>query len=139
MKGRTAQFVLLTFSLFVFISCRKNGTTETVNESLPGGTKLTMGSFVSNVHPTSGMVRVTEDNGRRYLVFENFRTDNGPDLRVWLAPGTNPVTYQEVGRLRAVSGSFSYELTPSINTTVNNHVLIWCEDFSVLFGHATLN
>jgi Electron transfer DM13 len=37
-----------------------------------------------------------------------------------------------------VNGNFFYELSSNINYTTNNRVLIWCEDFSVLFGHAVL-
>ncbi len=124
--------------LFLIISCAKN-TPENAQETLPTGTVLATGNFVSNGHPTSGSAKVLQDAaGKKFLVFENFRSDNGPDLRVWLSPNNSASPYQEVGILKAVTGSFSYELTAAINYTANNRVLIWCEDFSVLFGHAVL-
>ena len=119
-------------------SCGKN-TPESAEETLPTGTVVVNGNFISNGHPTSGSVKVImETGGKRFLVFENFRSDNGPDLRVWLSPNTNGSPYQEIGTLKAVNGNFSYELNPSVNFTTHNWVLIWCIDFSVLFGHAVL-
>jgi hypothetical protein len=129
---------LLYFGLIFLIGCAKN-TPENAEETLPAGTTLVSGNFVSNGHTTSGTVRVIQEaTGKKFLVFQNFRSDNGPDLRVWLSPNTNASLYQEVGALKAVNGNFSYELGAVINYTANNRVLIWCEDFSVLFGHAVL-
>lgn len=131
--------LMLIAPVLIISSCSKNKTPATINNPSPVGTVLVMGNFISNVHTTSGTVKITlASNGKKYLVFENFKTDNGPDLRVWLSPSTSGNPYQELGLLKAVSGNFSYELATSINYTTNNHVLIWCEDFSVLFGHAVL-
>jgi len=124
--------------MFFTASCAKN-TPENAQEVLPTGTVLASGSFTSNAHSTGGTVKVIMDAaGKKHLVFENFRSDNGPDLRVWLSPNNNASPYQEIGILKAVSGNFAYELSPAINYTSNNRVLIWCEDFSILFGHAVL-
>lgn len=130
-------FALLSF-LFFISSCDKN-TPENAGETLPTGTVLATGNFASNGHPTSGTVKVVQDaTGKKHLVFENFRSDDGPDLDIWLSPSESGNPYQSLGDLKKLSGSFSYELDNSINYTVNNRVLIWCVDFSVLFGHAVL-
>lgn len=124
--------------LFFISSCAKN-IPGNAQENLPTGTVLASGSFVSNGHPTSGTAKVIQDvSGKKHLVIENFSSDNGPDLRIWLSPNNSGSPYQEVGILKAVAGNFSYELTAAINYIANNRVLIWCEDFSVLFGHAVL-
>ena len=136
MKKQITIF-LISFSVLLF-SCKKN-TPENANESLPSGTVLVSGNFVKGNHPTSGTVRVIRNaNNVNLLVFENFKSDNGPDLYIWLSPSTSGSPYQEIGLLKAVTGNFSYELSPAINFTTNNRVLIWCKRFSVLFGHATL-
>ena len=123
----------------IFLSSCKKSALENVNETLPTGTTIVMGSFISNSHTTTGTVKVVQDVlGKTQLVFENFKTDNGPDLRVWLSPNNNGSPYQEVGLLKAVTGNFSYEISSTFNYTINKRVLIWCEDFSVLFGHAIL-
>jgi hypothetical protein len=130
-------FSLLALS-FIFLSCKKSALENTV-ETLPVGTLISSGIFVSNAHTTSGTAKIIRDAaGKTHLVIENINTDNGPDLRIWLSPNNNGSPYQEIGKLKAVSGNFSYELNVSINHTANNRVLIWCEYFSILFGHAVL-
>ena len=136
---KLTSFLPLILLLF-FISCKKANTSAgNANETLPTGTTLAGGSFNSNAHLSSGTVKVIKDaTNKIYLVFENFKTDNGPDLRVWLSPDNNATTYKEVGLLKAVSGNFYYTLDASFNYTANNHVLLWCKSFAVLFGNAVL-
>ena len=130
--------VAVVASVLFITGCSKSP--DNITETLPtAATTISSGIFNSNAHTTSGTVKVvTEASGKKFLVFENFRTDNGPDLKVWLSPGTSGSPYQDLGNLKAVSGNFSYELDASINHVVNNRVLIWCKSFSVLFGHAIL-
>ena len=133
---KTSSVVFLFF--FLFSSCKKNAP-DIKNETLPTGTTISTGSFTSNAHPTSGTASiVTDAGGKKYLVIENLIFDNGPDLRIWLSPNTTGSPYQELGFIKAISGNFFYELDSSINYTTNNRVLIWCKQFSVLFGHAVL-
>lgn len=133
--------LVILFLAIAIIACKKSAL-DYVNEDIPatgGGVMLTKGNFMRSSHATSGTARIVKDsNDRRFLVFENFSTDNGPDLRVRLSKNTSAAQYQEVARLTAVAGNFSYELAANIDPTVYNHVLIWCEDFSVLFGYAIL-
>lgn len=132
------KFFSIAALLVSMLSCKKSAL-ENTNETLPSGTTISTGNFTGNAHTTSGTAKITRDAaGKIFLVFENFKTDNGPDLRVWLSPNNNASPYQEVGLLKAVNGNFSYELDASKNYTVNNRVLIWCKDFSILFGNAVL-
>lgn len=133
-------YLLLAASLII-TSCKKENTTPAaVTEQLPVAvTVLATGSVISSVHTSSGTVKVVKDTANKiYLVFENFKTDNGPDLRVWLSPNNSGTPYKELGLLKAASGNFFYELDASVNYTSNNRVLIWCKQFSVLFGYAVL-
>jgi hypothetical protein len=132
---------LLTITVALFTACKKTDNTPAgTNEILPvTGTTLATGSFVSSAHASSGTVKIIKDAANKiYLVFENFNVDNGPDLKVWLSPNNSGSPYQEVGVLKAASGSFYYELGTSFNYTTNNRVLIWCKQFTVLFGYAVL-
>lgn len=134
------SIVVLFCGLFFLASCKKNTTPTFVNEPLPTSTTtLVSGSFVSSAHTTSGTVKIVKDSANKlYLVFENFKTDGGPDLRTWVSPNNNGSQSQELGFLKATAGNFSYELNASFNYTTNNHVLIWCRQFSILFGYAVL-
>lgn len=131
---------LLPLCLLLFVSCKKDKAPAVINDPLPVSvTTIASGNFISSVHNTSGTVKIVKDAANKvFLVFENFRTDNGPDLRVWLSPNNSGNPYQELGFLKAASGNFSYELDASVNYTANNRVLIWCRQFSVLFGYAVL-
>jgi hypothetical protein len=99
-----------------------------------------LGTFMSAVHPTSGTVKVLDDKtdpNIKYLVFENFKTDAGPDLRVYLATDTRATGFIEVSRLDK-TGNFTLTIPASADLAKQTQVLIWCKQFSVLFGYAAL-
>lgn len=116
--------------------------TTTVGTTPPISTTSQMGGlqglFMSNVHPTSGTVNVVETGGKRTLVFTNFRTDGGPDLRIYLAENTSLRNFIEVSTLTSTSGNFSVELPAAADPARQRYVLIWCKAFSVLFGSSEL-
>ncbi len=139
-----ASLILCTILLFMGLwSCTsKDGTpTAMLNENPDTtqlGTLLAQGSFVSDAHQTSGKAGIYSKNGANVLVFENFKTDNGPDLRVYLAQDRSARMFREVGRLKSTNGGFNYVLPSDLEISQYPLVLIWCEDFSVLFGNAEL-
>lgn len=95
------------------------------------------GNFMSNVHATSGMVNVVEKGGKRSLVFTDFKTDAGPDLRIYLAENTALRNFIDVAKLDK-SGNFTIELPDTVDPAKQKFVIIWCKPFSVLFGNAEL-
>ncbi len=107
---------------------------------------LASGEFMSRSHPTSGRVTVLNDGSeQRFLRFEDFRTDNGPDLNVWLssAPADAPVRdflndWIDLGDLKGNVGAQNYEIPPSVDLDRYSTVLVWCVRFSVVFGSAPL-
>ncbi len=133
MKMKNIYLILLLFAF----ACKKT-TTNSSNTPTPVGTVLSLGNFTTNAHTTTGTVKTIESNGKKYLAFENFSTEAGPDLEVWISKNTSVADYKSLGKLKANSGTFNYELTADQNTTTYNYVLIWCKSFSVLFGHSLL-
>ncbi len=116
----------------------KPGSTTTPT-STTTTTNVGQGMFVSNVHTTSGTVVVTETAGKRMMVFTNFKTDGGPDLRIYLAENTGLRNFIEVSKLdNETRGNFSVEIPLGANPATQRYVLIWCKEFSVLFGNAEL-
>ncbi len=107
---------------------------------------LVSGEFMDRSHPTSGRVLVLNDGSeQRFLRFEDFRTDNGPDLNVWLssAPPDAPVRdflndWIDLGDLKGNVGAQNYEIPPSVDLDRYSTVLVWCVRFSVAFGAAGL-
>jgi hypothetical protein len=98
---------------------------------------LAQGDFMSNVHPTSGNVKLYEKDGKRTLVFENFKTDGGPDLRIYLSEDKAVSKFVEVSN-KVNLGNYFVELPPAADPKTQKYVLIWCKQFSVLFGNAEL-
>ena len=104
---------------------------------LSGQKLLSQGDFMSNVHPTSGTAKIYEKDGKRTLVFENFKSDTGPDLRIYLSEDKSDNKVTEIGKLTK-TGNFFIELPTPADPTKQRFVLIWCKQFAVLFGNAEL-
>jgi len=99
------------------------------------------GQFTSDAHPTSGQAIVLGNGtGQRFLRFEDFRTDNGPDLNVYLVnSSTGDVSdFVDLGDLSGNIGEQNYEIPADVDLTVYDQVVIWCVRFGVGFGDAEL-
>jgi len=99
------------------------------------------GTFISLDHDTSGTAVVLGDgSGQRFLRFENFETDNGPDLKVYLVnSSTGDVSdYIDLGELKGNIGDQNYEIPVGADLSVYDKVVIWCVRFSSPFGEAPL-
>lgn len=101
-------------------------------------TEISKGTFVGNAHPTSGKVSLSKDAaGKLYLVFDNFKTDAGPDLRIYLSEDKTANGATEVSK-DVFNGNYKVEVPANTDTAKKTYVLIWCRAFSVLFGNAKL-
>ena len=111
-----------------------------------GPRNLASGDFRPVEHTTSGQARVVElADGRRILRFEDFRTSNGPDVRVYLTAA--PVgsdgdrfddRYVELGDLKGNIGNQNYTIPSSVDLDRYPTAVVWCKRFSVAFGAAPL-
>jgi hypothetical protein len=107
---------------------------------------LAEGDFVDRSHPTSGTAVVLGDgSGERFLRFEDFETDNGPDLNVYLStalPDADAGDFDEdfidLGDLKGNIGPQNYEIPLDADLDRYGTVVIWCVRFSVAFGAAPL-
>ena len=132
MKPKPILFILL----LSLLACERS---EVQGDPIPADlTTLLQGSFESAAHPTSGTVKLAKDAaGKKYLVFENFKSDPGPDLRIWLAEDKSATNYAELSTT-VPSGNFKIDVPSGADTPQRIHVLIWCKAFTVLFGSAQL-
>jgi hypothetical protein len=115
-----------------------------VNEEMPASTLvIPMGNFIGvgdGIHDVQGEVLIIEaDDGSKFLRFENFRATNGPDLFVYLATDETASDFVNLGMLKGNIGNQNYLIPPGIDLANQDTVLIWCKQFSVLFGSAELN
>ena len=94
------------------------------------------GDFVSDTHPTSGMVGVNKDQSE--LTLTNFKTDDGPKLLLYLTTDLDVNDYVDLGDLKGIEGDFEYDIPSNTDLMKYKYVVVWCVDFSVSFGHAEL-
>jgi len=108
---------------------------------------LASGMFEGRDHPAEGSARILSDGTQTFLRFEDdFATDNGPDLNVYLsrAPidadddafGEDPL---DLGDLKGNIGSQNYEIDPDLDVSEYSTVVVWCVRFGVAFGAAPLD
>jgi hypothetical protein len=125
-------------------ACQKEETAEPIDTTTNttfnaiGQTLLVQGKFENGAHPTSGTVKIYEDKDKkRTLVFEDFKTDAGPDLRIYLAEDKSVTGFVEITDM-VKNGNAAFTVSTNLDVKKKNHVLIWCRKFSVLFGSAQL-
>ncbi|MGI0004353.1 MAG: DM13 domain-containing protein [Candidatus Nitrosotenuis sp.] len=108
------------------------------------GTTLALsGSFVGvndGIHNAEGIAKVIPlDDGGQILRLEEFKSTNGPDLYVYLATDEKATDYVSLGELKANIGNQNYEIPEGTDLSKYDTALVWCKQFSVLFGHANLS
>ena len=102
------------------------------------------GSFKTVSSNTVGGATIVEENGKRYLEFDQaFSTENGPDLFVLLHKQATPESYSSeqyvnLGDLQSIAGSQRYESPENISVDDFESAVIWCRQFNVTFGFAAI-
>ena len=118
-----------------------NGDDDEATTEDSGVATLVEGTFVDRAHPTVGIAKVISDGNQRFLRLEGFKTDNGPDLNVYLATGPadgSPGEFVDLGNLKGNVGDQNYEIGDDVDLAAYTSVFIWCVRFSVAFGAAEL-
>ncbi len=112
---------------------------EEMEDDMPGEiVTIYSGSFEGNSrYDITGVADVLNDGSeQRFLRFENFESDNGPDLKVYLRAENGD--FVSLGDLKGNIGDQNYEIPTDVDLSVFNTVDIWCERFGVGFGTAPL-
>jgi hypothetical protein len=113
--------------------------------------ELARGSFISHEHETTGTALIIEQpDGSRVLALEGLSTTNGPDVHVWLSAG--PVVegfdgwftaggydHVDLGMIKGNVGDQIYEIPPEVDLSAYPTVDLWCVQFAVSFGAASLS
>lgn len=111
-------------------------TEEPPVETLPN--VLIEGTFHSQAHHGQGIAKVLDVDGKKYLRFEDFKTDNGPDLKIYLSADFLADDFIDLGDIKDTQGNFNYELPDDIDLEKYNKALVWCKAFGVLFTSAEM-
>ncbi|MEA5404712.1 DM13 domain-containing protein [Arcicella sp. DC2W] len=139
------QILISFLSVILLSSCVKDIELVPVNNTpspvIQEGKEEATGMFTNGVHAVSGTVKVISDSkmpDKKYLSFENFKTDEGPDLYIYLAEDTRSSNFTTVVKLDK-TGTFVLEIPQEARLDKQQYVLVWCKRFSVLFGSAKLS
>lgn len=108
----------------------------------------TQADFQKKSFSLKGSVSVEQRGDRTVIVFsDDFRTKNGPDLKVFLsknavseATGRNATTNAiRLGVLKSNKGGQEYVLPEGVTLTDFSSVLVHCEAYSKLWGGADIS
>lgn len=111
--------------------------------------EIASGSFrdADSLHRGQGKVTLFETAGGLLIIrFTDFQVTNGPDLKVYLVRASgigssSDVTASEwmsLGPLKGNIGDQNYVLPETVSAGGYGSVVIWCEQFGVLFAAADL-
>lgn len=139
------QILISCLGIILLSSCVKDieltPVNNTANPIVEQGKEESVGMFMNGVHAVSGTVKVISDTNnpeKKYLSFENFKTDEGPDLYIYLAEDTRSTNFTTVIKLDK-TGTFLLDIPQEAKLDKQKYVLVWCKRFSVLFGSAKLS
>jgi hypothetical protein len=108
-------------------------------ETMPQEAKLlAQGEFAPRFHSVEGQALLIEADGETILRFEDFDTDNGPRLHIYLSTDLGDDDFVDLGPIKATKGNVNYTVPPGTDLDRYRHVLVWCKPFSVLFSYADL-
>ncbi len=122
---------------------------EIVFESLSEAEVVATGSFrdADDRHKGQGVAAlVALPGGGHEVQLSRFQVTNGPDLEVWLSAHPDPRKSGDVsdspwvslGRLKGNVGDQAYPVPAGTDLDAFGSVVIWCEQFGVLFSPAPL-
>ncbi len=128
----------------VFIACKKESSsgasTTPLNEQVdPTKSTLqnTSNSFASaSGERVSGTAKIYLTGNNYQLSLESFSSTNGPALKVYLSKEQQPVNFVNIGDLKSTSGNQVYDIPSGVNVKDYKYVLIYCQQYSQLFGYA---
>ena len=121
---------------------------ETPKPKDNGPLTLGEGRFRSLAHEGSGKALLLElTDGSRYLRFEDFEVENGPDLRVYLSTAPSDSAdddvfnedYVDLGALKGNVGNQNYQVAGDVKLDRYKSAVVWCRRFSVGFAVAPID
>ncbi|MEM9136606.1 MAG: DM13 domain-containing protein [Cyanobacteria bacterium P01_F01_bin.42] len=106
--------------------------------------KTSQGEFRNAEKSTKGNATIKTIDGKQFLhLGSNFTTSNGPQVEVLLHRDAVPQSYNSsnyvsLGEIKSFQGEQWYEIPAGVDPSGYQSVSIWCREFDVTFGFATL-
>lgn len=99
---------------------------------------LARGDFIPRFHSVEGRVLLIQNNDQQIVRFEDFQTDNGPQLHIYLSTNLGNDDFVDLGPIKATKGNVNYTVPAGTDTNKYRNALVWCKPFGVLFSYAEL-
>lgn len=103
--------------------------------------------FFKKKYKIKGSWTIVERDGKQFVSFsDDFKTKNGPDLKIFLSPksesevnGKNAVEGSlNLGELKNKKGPQEYEIPAGTDLSLYSTVLVHCEAYAILWGGGAL-
>ena len=135
----------ITLAILSAILISSTAVIVPITKAMAAGVGST-GSFSTVEKATTGKAEILKDGDRTYIELStDFETSkDGPDLKVILYRENQvPLhlkgeTYLNLGALKSFKGVQRYEIPNDVNLQEIQAVGIWCEQYDVTFGYASL-
>jgi hypothetical protein len=152
-RGTFLATAALCTAAFAWTSLRDKTVNEKVPVGVPASAVTKNAPKPQNVAVASGKFKVADEGsakgtatvikraaGGRVLTLTHFAVNNGPDLRVYLAPGNGKDVGDRIdlGGLKGNKGNQKYDVPASADIGRYRTVVIWCRSFTVAFARAEL-
>ncbi len=132
------KFLFICLVAIVTSACQKtDDVVEIVAINSATDTLIATGTFKRTTKNTSGNVKLYNRPNDYLLVFENFETGSGPDVRIYLAQNASAKPFVNLGSLTK-EGTFSLTFAKNVDVSSYKFICIWCEPFTQIFGTAEL-
>ncbi len=106
---------------------------------------IARGAFQNINYMTSGSAFLQKNGDQYYAAFEqDFKTPNGPDLRVYLTRNSGPTQRSDIktgidlGALQSLNGEQVYTIPPGTKIEDFHSISIHCKAFNVPWSYAAL-
>lgn len=145
---KTIFALLLLFST-ILMSCKKEDKEEPaimVDDKLsnPVSDTLSIADFSGYDHGLSGKALLIEDStGNKILRFEQFNMTQGPDVYVYMSRNStysagNVIQIQKL-TVGYTNSSINFDIDDAIDHSDYKYVIVYCYQYSSLFGNALFN
>lgn len=138
------RYILLLVAAVSLAACGQSEPTAADTNAAAaeevGGNIVTTGTFSGlSDHITTGGVTIRQDGDTFYVVLEeDFSLDGAPDPKLGFGDGEYIIETQ-FSELKNKDGYQTYKLPAGLDPTQYSQIYVWCEQFSVPLGMASIN
>jgi len=135
--------IIVIVALFSYYFLTKDEVIERDDESplMRGNATIVLsGTFNSSGnYNVEGKALLINNSGKYILRFEDFKSDTGPGLYIYLSADLTDDDFIDLGKIKAHEGNVNYDIPQGVDFEKYDNALVWCEPFGVLFGYSELS